>query len=337
MTKVSHSDNGKIGSLTNIPEMKFKKACGKGVTDRLGFRVRPTASYLPRLISVFLSKVVFGGRGGRLMAPHHRQMGRDRDNADKKFRRGGTGDRNRDGGWIPVISKHRRQMVDSNNSTITLFVDNLPEDVSQRWVSHLFNKFGVVKDIFIPGKRSKVAGKAFAFVRYDCAVSAEMAISKTNGVWIEDRKLFVKTASFDQKRKEFLKHNPNKNASGNIANKKRASHIQGINLSVELTSGARRKRRRRHINNLFKVQEELDQNSENSVDVTDSSSSLSSEETIISNSVLGEEIRGDETKLENVDLRMVQRLWGNTNVEFAASNSIGASGGLLILWDFESR
>ncbi|XP_058219925.1 multiple RNA-binding domain-containing protein 1-like [Rhododendron vialii] len=148
-------------------------------------------------------------------------MGRDRANADKEFGRGGTGARNRDGGWIPVISKHRRQMVDSNNSMITLFVDNLPEDVSQRWVSHLFNKFGVVKDVFIPGKRSKVfTGKAFAFVRYDCAVSAEMAISKTNGVWIEDRKLFVKTASFDQKRKELLKHNLNKNASGNIANKK---------------------------------------------------------------------------------------------------------------------
>ncbi|KAG5516404.1 hypothetical protein RHGRI_037200 [Rhododendron griersonianum] len=119
-----------------------------------------------------------------------------------------------------------------------------------------------------------------------------MAISKTNGVWIEDRKLFVKTASFDQKRKELLKHNPNKNASENIAIKKRASHIQGINLMVELTPGACRKRRRRHINNLFKVQEELDQHLENSVDVKDSSSSLSSEENIISNSVLGEEIRG---------------------------------------------
>ncbi|XP_058223301.1 uncharacterized protein LOC131333018 [Rhododendron vialii] len=42
-----------------------------------------------------------------------------------------------------------------------------------------------------------------------------------------------------------------------------------------------------------------------------------------------------ETKLENVDLRMVQKIWGNTNVEFAVSNSIGASGGILILWDFE--
>ncbi|KAI8566146.1 hypothetical protein RHMOL_Rhmol02G0017000 [Rhododendron molle] len=47
------------------------------------------------------------------------------------------------------------------------------------------------------------------------------------------------------------------------------------------------------------------------------------------------EIVGQDTKLENADVRMVQRLWGNTNVEFAASNSIGASGGILILWDFE--
>ncbi|KAG5516405.1 hypothetical protein RHGRI_037200 [Rhododendron griersonianum] len=54
-----------------------------------------------------------------------------------------------------------------------------------------------------------------------------MAISKTNGVWIEDRKLFVKTASFDQKRKELLKHNPNKNASENIAIKK----VMGENIN----------------------------------------------------------------------------------------------------------
>ncbi|KAF7148397.1 hypothetical protein RHSIM_Rhsim03G0084200 [Rhododendron simsii] len=76
---------------------------------------------------VVLSKVVSaGGGGGGLMAPHHRQMGRDRANADQEFGRIGTG----------------------------------------------------------------------------------------------DRKLFVETTPFDQNRKELLKHNPNKNASGNIANQK---------------------------------------------------------------------------------------------------------------------
>lgn len=50
-----------------------------------------------------------------------------------------------------------------NNPMFTLFVDNLPEDVSRRWVRYLFNKFSVVKDVYIPGKRSKVIGKNICF------------------------------------------------------------------------------------------------------------------------------------------------------------------------------
>ncbi|KAH7842413.1 hypothetical protein Vadar_005035 [Vaccinium darrowii] len=85
------------------------------------------------------------------------------------------------------------------HSMFTLFVDNLPEDVSIAWFKNLFNKFGVVRDAFIPLKRSKVTGRRFGFVRYNCSVSADIAITKTNGLWIEDRKLFVKIASFEEK------------------------------------------------------------------------------------------------------------------------------------------
>ncbi|KAI8534926.1 hypothetical protein RHMOL_Rhmol10G0134500 [Rhododendron molle] len=56
--------------------------------------------------------------------------------------------------------------------------------------------FGVVKDAFIPWKRSKRTGNRFGFVRYDCHVSASMAVSRMNGIWVEDKKLFVKEASF---------------------------------------------------------------------------------------------------------------------------------------------
>ncbi|KAH7848047.1 hypothetical protein Vadar_033190 [Vaccinium darrowii] len=85
------------------------------------------------------------------------------------------------------------------HSMFTLFVDNLLEDVSIAWFKNLFNKFGVVRDAFIPLKRSKVTGRRFGFVRYNCSVSADVAITKTNGLWIEDRKLYVKIASFEEK------------------------------------------------------------------------------------------------------------------------------------------
>ncbi|KAH7859202.1 hypothetical protein Vadar_033039 [Vaccinium darrowii] len=87
--------------------------------------------------------------------------------------------------------------MDGNGSeSYTLFVDNLPEDVGILWFRNFFNKFGVVIDAFIPSKRSKVTNRRFGFVRYNCATSADVAISKANGFWIEDCKLYVKFAAF---------------------------------------------------------------------------------------------------------------------------------------------
>ncbi|GAB2289630.1 hypothetical protein Dimus_023938, partial [Dionaea muscipula] len=59
----------------------------------------------------------------------------------------------------------------------------------------MFAKFGVVKDVFIPRKRS-MTGKRFGFVRYDCFMVAEAAIQKTNGIWIFDKELKVKVFEF---------------------------------------------------------------------------------------------------------------------------------------------
>ncbi|KAF7143310.1 hypothetical protein RHSIM_Rhsim05G0217700 [Rhododendron simsii] len=54
--------------------------------------------------------------------------------------------------------------------------------------------------------------------RYDCTVSAAIVVSKSNGLWIEERKLFIKKASFDQnKGKDQLKINLIKNNTGNIS------------------------------------------------------------------------------------------------------------------------
>ncbi|KAH7865757.1 hypothetical protein Vadar_010794 [Vaccinium darrowii] len=107
-----------------------------------------------------------------------------------------------EGGWIPVINYHSRQGGTSiNQSLVTLFVDNLPEDTSQSWLKMMFNKYGVVKDVFIPEKRSKVTGNKFGFIRYDYPVSADLAVLKANGLWLDDKKLFGKIASFGVKGK----------------------------------------------------------------------------------------------------------------------------------------
>ncbi|KAH7860021.1 hypothetical protein Vadar_008228 [Vaccinium darrowii] len=107
------------------------------------------------------------------------------------------------GVWIPVVKNtrcHVHGMVNHRYQGFhTLFVDNLPVDVGINEFRELFNKYGVVRDVFIPLKRSKVSGNKFGFVRYDCHVSADVAISKANGIFFKERKLFVKYASFGKK------------------------------------------------------------------------------------------------------------------------------------------
>lgn len=111
------------------------------------------------------------------------------------------------GGWIPVVCRQGKQIVGDGKVLFSLFVDNLPEDTSHSWLKKLFNNFGVVKDVFILGKRSKATGKRFGFVRYDCAVSTDVAISKSHGLWIDNCKLFVQMARFGNGEKSALINN----------------------------------------------------------------------------------------------------------------------------------
>ncbi|KAI8555891.1 hypothetical protein RHMOL_Rhmol05G0209800 [Rhododendron molle] len=42
-----------------------------------------------------------------------------------------------------------------------------------------------------------------------------------------------------------------------------------------------------------------------------------------------------EAKLEHVDRVAIKKLWGDADLDFACSNAIGASGGLLVIWNKE--
>ncbi|GMQ00215.1 hypothetical protein CsSME_00047403 [Camellia sinensis var. sinensis] len=60
----------------------------------------------------------------------------------------------------------------------------------------MFSNFGVVKDVYIPEKRRKATKTRFGYIRYDCPVTAGLAIQKANGVWCGDKTLKVKQADF---------------------------------------------------------------------------------------------------------------------------------------------
>ncbi|XP_028121892.1 polyadenylate-binding protein 1-A-like [Camellia sinensis] len=88
---------------------------------------------------------------------------------------------------------------------ITVFVDNLPKSIDPKSLFTLFNKFGVVKDVFIPNRRRKTFNTRFGFVRYDCTVAATAAIQKANGLWVDDRVLKVTKADFNSEQRRVMK------------------------------------------------------------------------------------------------------------------------------------
>lgn len=55
-----------------------------------------------------------------------------------------------------------------------------------------------MRDVFIPNKRGKNYGKRFGFVRFDCPLSADVAIEKANGSRFLENTIIVKRAAFNK-------------------------------------------------------------------------------------------------------------------------------------------
>lgn len=85
-----------------------------------------------------------------------------------------------------MTNNNHHKIYSNKGPLVTLFVDNLPEDVPIRWLKFFFNKFGIVKDAFLPLKRSKATGRRFGFVRYNCLASADFARDKKK--WFVDQR-----------------------------------------------------------------------------------------------------------------------------------------------------
>ncbi|KAL7212877.1 hypothetical protein ACSBR2_015550 [Camellia fascicularis] len=66
-------------------------------------------------------------------------------------------------------------------------------------------KYVVVKDVFIPQKRRRVTNSRFGSVRFDCAVAAQVAVQRANGLWVDDKAIKVKLVEFGR---ETVKEGP---------------------------------------------------------------------------------------------------------------------------------
>ncbi|KAL4383787.1 hypothetical protein GQ457_15G029600 [Hibiscus cannabinus] len=72
--------------------------------------------------------------------------------------------------------------VDSDQSVWTLFVHNIADRLHWKGVWKVFDRHGVVVDVFIPHRRSR-AGRWFGFVRMASKEDADRVIERLNGFW----------------------------------------------------------------------------------------------------------------------------------------------------------
>lgn len=105
------------------------------------------------------------------------------------------------GEWILISERrsNRRNFSSTDNAcfsgdtrVVTVYVDNLLEDMDAEWLGQIFSKYGRVLDAYIPRKRSKNFMTKFGFVRFNTVAEAKDAIADLNGISIRDKKMLVK-------------------------------------------------------------------------------------------------------------------------------------------------
>ncbi|KAL4348848.1 hypothetical protein GQ457_17G012120 [Hibiscus cannabinus] len=83
--------------------------------------------------------------------------------------------------------------VDSNQSVWTLFVHNIADRLHWKGVWQVFDRHGVVVDVFIPRRRSR-AGRRFGFVHMASKEDVDRVIERLNGFWLYGARVSVSLA-----------------------------------------------------------------------------------------------------------------------------------------------
>lgn len=91
----------------------------------------------------------------------------------------------------------------------TVFIDNLPNEIRKIWVYNLFARYGKIREIFIPFKKSKISGQSFGFVRFNNDRDANIAIASSNNTWCWGHRLVVKKARFLMEKDNHASYNQN--------------------------------------------------------------------------------------------------------------------------------
>ncbi|XP_015970755.1 uncharacterized protein LOC107494214 [Arachis duranensis] len=88
--------------------------------------------------------------------------------------------------------KYRRLETES----FSIFLDNLPEDISKRELFELFSWTGCINDIYLFRKQKNGGLYIFAFIRYTTKGEAIKAITEMNRMRLRGKVVFVGEAKY---------------------------------------------------------------------------------------------------------------------------------------------
>lgn len=97
---------------------------------------------------------------------------------------------------ILLLPLHLRRLRDK---TFSVYVANLPKDISKAELEGLFFRAGKIADIFIPVEKGSRESRGFAFVHFDTKREAEKAVDIADRRLWRGRKIKVNIALYRSK------------------------------------------------------------------------------------------------------------------------------------------
>ena len=94
--------------------------------------------------------------------------------------------------------RKQREGIFNDRNVVTIFIDNLPEDMTRDWLLQLFKFEGTVVDVYLSHRRRKRYRTPFGFVRYRWKAEAVRAMEKLNGVVVRGCKIEISLAKFNR-------------------------------------------------------------------------------------------------------------------------------------------
>ncbi|CAO2830824.1 unnamed protein product [Amaranthus hypochondriacus] len=116
--------------------------------------------------------------------------------------RGWVNNQWRRGPWVSPLHRAAQNF----NLVISLFIDGIPSNTSTKFLWWLFQKEGMVLDVYISKKRRANKKEGFGFVRFKNIKDAEKAIVNLDGVKLANSKIRVSMAKYKKNGTPFMHH-----------------------------------------------------------------------------------------------------------------------------------